>query len=486
MSLVLVNIDDQFLRGVARRLAASKVGVERVFTATPGELACLGQVRLVDSRRLYRAADVAYAFPGLAPAELNRVDLVDLLECERHFLITSDRTAHIPVSVKERKRLFRELVRYFTAFMRAEPGVRTFFFESTPHMGWDIVLFYIARRAGRETLILSRTLLPDRVLLLSDFRCPPPLADAPAAVDEELIAAISAPSAWSEASAKRNRDALAAPRRTGWKAALLRPVTRARLSTQPARFVSAMAAQGLSTPLEIADLRALHARRSAALRAEYDRVAGDVPDGPFVYFALHFQPERTTQPEALEFEDQLLALDLLSRALPPDWNIVVKEHPRQFETSPLPLRLRHARTAQDYAEMKAIARVHFARLDEAGDRLLARCSMAATVTGSTGWEAMRLGKPALVFAPCWYARCGGVGYVTSLEEARAAFARLASKSAEEIREELNLFVRRLAPTLIRSTTAEAYARRSPIAYDELIGVLAAAVEARAAKKEQAA
>ena len=54
-------------------------------------------------------------------------------------------------------------------------------------------------------------------------------------------------------------------------------------------------------------------------------------DENFLLFALHFQPERSTMPEGGIFNDQILALKLLSQNIPDNFIIYVKEHPRQFD-----------------------------------------------------------------------------------------------------------------------------------------------------------
>lgn len=475
--VILVNIDDPFLRQVGRRVA-EQMGVDSVFTASPEAMMEHLNAPIVDSRLLYRARDVRRGFPNVVPAAIGRRELLALLECERHFMTVTDRSSHTAISVKERKRLFRELVRYFMGFLNERKSAGTIFFESTPHMGWDLVLYFVARLMNRQTLILSRTLLPDRVLLIEDFTKPPPLHDEPLEFDPEIEAAAWAPSTWSAASDMRNKDALDGKGAKSWKARLLEPIRLAKLANRPPRFISAVAASGPKTPLEIEALRRAHARWAARLRSAYDSHVSAMPDGPYVYMALHFQPERTTQPEGLEFEDQLLALDLLSRAIPKSWSIVIKEHPRQFELTPLPLRLRHARTPEDYIEMAAIPNLHFAALDTPGGQLLAQCALAATVTGSTGWEALRIGKPAVVFGPCWYAGCEGVALVSNLEDAYAGIARLSLKTRADIVSDLKRFLSRLQPLLIKSTTAEGYARGSSIPYEQLVDGLARAIEMR--------
>ena len=52
----------------------------------------------------------------------------------------------------------------------------------------------------------------------------------------------------------------------------------------------------------------------------------------YVYFPLHFEPERTTNPDGKEFQDQFIALTKLRQIIPEDIDIVVKEHPTQLRS----------------------------------------------------------------------------------------------------------------------------------------------------------
>ena len=57
-------------------------------------------------------------------------------------------------------------------------------------------------------------------------------------------------------------------------------------------------------------------------------------DSRFIYFALHFQPERSTMPEGGIFSDQFKAIKVLSKAVDNQTLIYVKEHPRQIDLYP--------------------------------------------------------------------------------------------------------------------------------------------------------
>ena len=50
----------------------------------------------------------------------------------------------------------------------------------------------------------------------------------------------------------------------------------------------------------------------------------------YVYFPLHYEPEKTTNPDGGFFHDQFLALVYLRKFIPDSMDIVIKEHPSQF------------------------------------------------------------------------------------------------------------------------------------------------------------
>lgn len=136
------------------------------------------------------------------------------------------------------------------------------------------------------------------------------------------------------------------------------------------------------------------------LKAEHDRnVTGIDPAKPFVILALHYQPEATTSPRAGIFSDQLYVMELLSRHLPRDWQILVKENPMQFNpiaegNTGRPLRF--------YRDAAKIPRVSFIPLNADPFSLIDAALAVFTVSGTIGWEGMARGKPVICFGPAWY------------------------------------------------------------------------------------
>lgn len=132
--------------------------------------------------------------------------------------------------------------------------------------------------------------------------------------------------------------------------------------------------------------------------AEYER--GDVDlDRPFVYVPLHNQPEMSASTLGGRYRDQVLMIEAVSRSVPDDWTIYIKENPRQGAYARGPLyfhrleRLPNVRLVPSYASSQA---------------LVAKAKVVATVVGTAGWEGLLSGIPTVTFGAAWYQSMPGV------------------------------------------------------------------------------
>ena len=149
---------------------------------------------------------------------------------------------------------------------------------------------------------------------------------------------------------------------------------------------------------------------------EYDR------SKPFIYFAANFMPERSTVPDSGYFHDFHLVMDILDKAVPADWNIYYKEHPRTFTK---PIDLDNPRDVRYYTRLtRACPRLRF--LDPMTDpfTLLDSCMAVAIARGTVGWEAIARGKPVLIFGSCWFDNGPGVFSVKSFKDCQKAIDQI--------------------------------------------------------------
>ena len=194
----------------------------------------------------------------------------------------------------------------------------------------------------------------------------------------------------------------------------------------------------------------LRRRMKRDLRDEY-RELSKTPDlsKPFVYFPLATQPERTTSPQGDIFHDQMLALQMLSRALPEGWVIYAKEHPSQWWIR-TKTRYNCVRYPGYYRELSSIPNVSLIPADTPNAGLIAASKVISTITGTPGWEAILRGKAPIIFGIPWYRDCPGVLHVSSAEECKDAFDRI--QRGHGIKEsDLYAYIRAL-----EETTVDAY------------------------------
>lgn len=181
-------------------------------------------------------------------------------------------------------------------------------------------------------------------------------------------------------------------------------------------------------------------------RAFYDELVRPVDvSSPWVYLPLAGQPERTSNPQGGIFTDQTLMIEMLVDALPAGWQLLVREHGRHFDAV---FHGHTCRTPEFYTDVAAMPRVSWVGLDVDPFTLIDGARAVATIAGTSGWEALVRGVPALVFGATWYAECDGAHQVRTRDECRDALARIAAGSRPD-RRKVDLFAEAIDTVGIR-------------------------------------
>ena len=145
-------------------------------------------------------------------------------------------------------------------------------------------------------------------------------------------------------------------------------------------------------------------RRRALARALAKTTSKLVPEN-YVYFPLHYEPERTTNPDGGVYHDQIRAIAHLRAVIPPSINIVVKEHPSVFN----PRMSGHlGRSPAFYEMIGKIKGVHIVGLANSTPNLILGSRFVASITGTVALEAALLGRPSLTFGNAWFEGCPGI------------------------------------------------------------------------------
>jgi hypothetical protein len=144
--------------------------------------------------------------------------------------------------------------------------------------------------------------------------------------------------------------------------------------------------------------RLSHFSETVSFRKRYYTAKADLGRS-FVYVPLHLQPELTIDVLGGDYGDQARAIEELSVAVPSDWLIYVKENPKQTAV---------AREEPFFRRLEALPNVRLIRQETDTYDLIRHARCVATWSGTAGWEALLMGKPAIVFGYAWYRRLPGV------------------------------------------------------------------------------
>lgn len=192
---------------------------------------------------------------------------------------------------------------------------------------------------------------------------------------------------------------------------------------------------------------------------------------PFVFFALHYQPEMTTNPAGDIFVDQLLCIDILLKNLPEDYYIYVKEHKSQFYAH---TEGHKSRIKEFYDDILKFDRVKLISLEEDVFKLMEKSKAVATVSGTIGWEAMVRAKPVIIFGLSWYESFDGVLKIT--DENSASHIERFIQSYEYSKEKLIKYLVSLEKNSIRAYFYNGLKERMQMSEEECVGNLVESIK----------
>ena len=130
----------------------------------------------------------------------------------------------------------------------------------------------------------------------------------------------------------------------------------------------------------------------------------------FIYFPLHYQPELSTNPLGGHYVNQLIVVEMLSKANP-DLMIYVKDHPRSGNIF---------KNKIFYESLLKFKNVNLINLNFNSYKLIEDSYAVATVTGTAGLEALIKGKPVLMFGNRFYEHAPGVFKINSFNDLKKA------------------------------------------------------------------
>jgi hypothetical protein len=409
--------------------------------------------------------------------------ILQFKDCENEFLTNSDRFTFFNISVRKRKQIYYDMLIFWYEFLQKNP-VDVIFTGATPHGNWDNVLYTVAQKLGIRAIYLERTGINDKVFLVDNFRNMPRVPsdylrdktkdELIAIFGKEVYQEIFATSYWIKGFSGAPKKQLKFSDTKfvkGFKGLLRFLDVREYGKRQTPSVFSYNYSLNNNTLLLMEQLRKIRDRKLYRYYQSLS-VTGDFTQ-KYVFFPLQFQPERTSIPLGGVFDDQILAIQILSKAIPRDWKIYVKEHHRQLKYPRI--NTRHYRDIKFYDRIKAIDKVVFVDIEQNTQDLIQHAQVTTTLTGSVGWESMVAGKACMVFGFPWYLGCRGCYRVSSVESCREAINAILNHNKEDVEKDLIRFLIYYQDRWITASNSDHFVAQSGRDYAQLVQNLADAL-----------
>lgn len=134
----------------------------------------------------------------------------------------------------------------------------------------------------------------------------------------------------------------------------------------------------------------------------------------FILFASNYQPEATSSVTSSYYQNQIVALEILSSSLPKNWKIYYREYPKKilFHWHLLYLK----RPKQYFNRLNSIKNLIITDYNFNLEKLINQSQAVATISSNVGFEGLKLNKPVILFGSSWYEKFKGVYKVITLNE----------------------------------------------------------------------
>ena len=446
----------------------------------------------LDAIRGIRAPDCA----NLKLPPLDQPLLEDLSFCESIALQMMNRMDPSGIfSYEERVRLYHYHVRYWTAVLNhVNPDV--VISPVAPHVVYDYVLYELCKKKNIRTIVFVQTSLVPLIYLVNHFESG---SSSLSSVYKSLlksrnsdIKAVTLSEHAEEYLSKISMDYSSAMpfdmKSHVERKMIVRYITKKVL--QDPHYISHIRHQfsrgryikQKGKKIEESDVRGWKyllyvfegTRKKNRLKRYYNKLVQEADfDYPYIYVPLHYQPEATTSPGGGVFANQLLMVELLSMCALDGWSVYVKENPLQFQA--VTATGECSRAIDFYDDLTLLPNVKIVPISTSSFDLIDNSMAVATVTGTSGWEAVLRGKPVLIFGHAWYRDCEGVFYTPTKDMCRSALSKIQAGYIVD-NKLVRLFVYALEQVCVRGYLDHDYEKVAGITHDENVAALTDAIQ----------
>ena len=351
-------------------------------------------------------------------------DLIcELAFCEITTLKMMDRLESLPefLNHEYRKMIYLKHLRYWNHIFKTK-RIDLIIFDNIPHQIYDYIVFCLSKKYDVKSIILVQTILPDCVLHVDDIEEQSidlknkykELQIKYKELDEQEIILLPKYNEYLNHQTDKIKD------KTPFY--ITQQKKKEPIIKRLIRISKSILNGSIKlNPFWISKMLRI-TRENSRFLSYYDKKTSEPDfDEPYVYIALHYQPEMTTCPCAGPFVDQINIVHMIAYNLPPNVKLYVKEHPLQRNIG---------RLTEFYDELLKIPNVKLISRSVSTFKLIDHSIFVVTATGTVGWEALFYSKPVLIFGGTFYQYMKGVFKIKKSEECSKIIQKILNKEVE--------------------------------------------------------
>ena len=364
----------------------------------------------------------------------------DHQEIEKFFFLFCDRVLIKTLSFRKKKEYYLNLLNFWIKFFQKNKDFKLVVYESHPHMPQDIFPYYIAKKMGIDCFILKSTHVENSILFDRNLTSEPNYYEFNDIYSSENFI---------ENFYKTHSKEIFSNKINNTKHLDIMNNTFYYLFSRMRiiRNFKILYNRNKSNYHNGSFLRFLFLILYREVEKTYFRFflkRQPFPDlkRNYFYFALHYQPERSTDPQASNYTFQLLVLKILDRVIPKDYIVYVKEHPRQYSDNFPDIKKIHFRDKKFYKDITKLKNIELININSNTSEILKNSKLNISCTGSNVWEGItKHHTPGIHFGSSWLNLCKSTPSVLNLDDNKIKdlIKKLLSKEKEEIKKDLENF-----------------------------------------------
>ena len=162
--------------------------------------------------------------------------------------------------------------------------------------------------------------------------------------------------------------------------------------------------------------------RTLILKISYHFNSSYILPKKYVLYAMTYQPEATSFPEAGIFHDQFDLIMKISKLLNKDTKILVKEHPMQLNLlGAFNYKNPQTRDLKIYKNLSKVKNISLLSQRYDMDDATKKAEYTITINGSVAIQSVKNGTPALTFGHAWYVGCESIYKLNSISDLKKFF-----------------------------------------------------------------